>query len=159
MPDNDFKYNSVTLAKYIVAVANEKRLSINITKVQKLLYIAYGIFLAVKESRLTNERPQAWPYGPVFPTTRNKLLRVDLKTITKESDDFSDIKNDEEINSLMDLVFDTFGDWTASQLTEWSHADGTPWQKISDSDGFVWGDVIPDAYIMEYFKGMIDGED
>ena len=44
----EYKYNSVEVAKFIVATANNKHLSINMTKVQKLLYIAYGIFLAVK---------------------------------------------------------------------------------------------------------------
>ena len=83
----EYKYNSVEVAKFIVATANNKHLSINMTKVQKLLYIAYGIFLAVKGYRLTNEHPQAWPYGPVFPTTRNKLLKIDLYSIaTSDSD-------------------------------------------------------------------------
>lgn len=152
----EYKYNSVTVAKFIVAIANNRHLSINMTKVQKLLYIAYGIFLAVKGCRLTNEHPQAWPYGPVFPTTRNKLLKIDLYSITISDSDLSDINADEEIKSLIDLVFRSFGTWSAAQLTNWSHGEGTPWQKIVSGEGFSWGGQIPDEYIKSYFKSIIN---
>lgn len=72
---DNYKYSSVVLAYYIVALMNQRGLEINMTKLQKLLYIAYGTYLAIKNQRLTNEHPQAWPYGPVFPTTRNRLLK------------------------------------------------------------------------------------
>lgn len=150
-----YRYNSVVVAKYIIAIANDKHLSINMTKVQKLLYIAYGIFLAVKEERLTNEHPQAWPYGPVFPTTRNKLLKIDLYSISTSDIDLTTIKNDNDIISLINLVFRSFGSWNAAQLTEWSHSEGTPWQKIVSSEGFRWGHQIPDEYIKSYFSSII----
>lgn len=75
MINDTYKYDSVTVANYIIAFANENKFFINMTKLQKLLYIAYGVYLSVKNERLTNEHPQAWPYGPVFPTTRNRLIK------------------------------------------------------------------------------------
>ena len=148
-------YDSTTMAKYIVATANERGTPINITKTQKLLYIAYGVFLAVKGERLTDEHPKAWPYGPVFPRTRNKLLRQDLYSINFNDKNLIGLKGDEEIKSLVGLVFDSFGEWTASQLTEWSHRDGTPWQRTVSSKAFDWGDTIPDEYIKPYFASII----
>lgn len=150
-----YKYNSIVVAKYIIAIANNKHLSINMTKVQKLLYIAYGIFLAVKGYRLTNEHPEAWPYGPVFPSTRYKLLKTDLYSISTSDSDICSIKEDSEIESLIDLVFRSFGSWSAAQLTEWSHSEGTPWQKTVSSDDFSWGHQIPDEYIKSYFSSII----
>lgn len=156
-----YKYNSILVAKYIVAIANDRKISINMTKVQKLLYIAYGIFLAVDGRRLTNEHPQAWPYGPVFSTTRNKLLKIDFYSIELDDHEFSDINNDENVKSLIDLVFHSFGSWSASQLTEWSHSDGSPWDNIVSTDDFSWGEQIPDESIKSYFNSIIkrgDGE-
>ena len=150
-----YKYNSVQLAKYIVAAANERRISINMTKIQKLLYIAYGIFLAVKSTRLMDEHPQAWPYGPVFPTTRNKLLKVDLFSINFGEEELTELKNDSELQSLIDLVFKSFGNWNALQLTEWSHGDGTPWQQTVSMNNFSWGMRIPDDSIKRYFSSII----
>lgn len=50
--NDEYAYNSVTVATYVVALANSKKLGINMTKIQKLLYIAYGVYLVVKKSRL-----------------------------------------------------------------------------------------------------------
>ncbi len=150
-----YEYSSVKIAKYIVATANANSISINMTKVQKLLYIAYGIFLAVKGYRLTNEHPQAWPYGPVFPTTRNKLLKQDLYSIDFQDSEISALNKDCELKELIKLVFDSFGGWSASQLTEWSHTDGSPWQRTVSAENFTWGAEIPDNYIKPYFSSII----
>ena len=106
---DNYKYSSVVLAYYIVALMNQRGLEINMTKLQKLLYIAYGTYLAIKNQRLTNEHPQAWPYGPVFPTTRNRLLKKDLSLINLSIPELKDIQKDTEIQSLMMLVLNGFG--------------------------------------------------
>lgn len=153
--EDTYKYNSVTVAKYIVAYANENKFGINMTKLQKLLYITYGVYMAVKEARLTNEHPQAWPYGPVFPTTRNKLLKVDFDAIKMESDGLNEIREDGEMQSLVKIVFDTFGTWNGTELSEWSHEPSAPWDKTINMAGFEWGHQIPDEYIIEYFKTLL----
>lgn len=150
-----YRYNSVDVARFIIATANEKRISINITKVQKLLYIAYGLYIAVKDERLTDEHPQAWPYGPVFPTTRSKLLNAEFYSINFEDAELAKMKQDDTLNSLIELVFNHFGNWTASQLTAWSHGDGSPWERTTEQDDFKWGNRIPDAYIQSYFNSII----
>lgn len=149
------KYNSVTMAKFIVGYANNRGFSVNMTKVQKLLYIAYGLCLAVSDTRLVDEHPQAWPYGPVFPTTRNKLLKMDMYSISMEAPEFTEIREDDDTMELMDLVFGTFGKWTASELTGWSHKEGSPWENAVSSAGFKWGDRMNDRDIKAYFKSII----
>lgn len=150
-----YAYSSIDVARCIIAMANEQRLIINITKVQKLLYIAYGVYMAVRQKRLTNELPQAWPYGPVFPATRTKFLHTDLYSITFDAPDMSEIRNDCDLRELISLVFRGFGSWSASQLTSWTHGEGTPWQKTTCHRDFVWGDTIPDEYIFPYFKKLV----
>lgn len=155
MIDENPKYNSVTVASYIVAMANERGLGINMTKLQKLLYIAYGTYLALNNRRLTNEHPQAWPYGPVFPTTRNRLLKKDLSKIRISNPDLDVIKDDKEMIFLINLVLNSFGDKTATTLTVWSHQSGSPWDRVSSQEGFSWGEIIPDEYIQEYFNSIL----
>lgn len=151
------KYNSITVAYYIVATANSRKIGINMTKLQKLLYIAYGTYLAVKDRRLTNEHPQAWPYGPVFPMTRNRLLKKNLSLINLDSPEINEIKDDEEMKSLVLLVLEGFGGKNATTLTVWSHQSGSPWDRASSQEGFAWGGKIPDEYIYEYFKSILIG--
>lgn len=155
MINESYKYDSVTVAYYLVASANERRLSINMTKLQKLLYIAYGTYLAVTGSRLINEHPQAWPYGPVFPTTRNKLLKKDLYSIRSTDERLKEINEDAEMRSLANIVLTSFGNRSASTLSEWSHQSGSPWDRTVNQKGFNWGDRIPDEYIQEYFNTII----
>jgi uncharacterized phage-associated protein len=144
-------YKSTILAKYIAAYLNDKQANVNMTKIQKLTYIAYGVYLSVTGSRLFDEHPQAWPYGPVFPVTRNDLLKTDLNSIRLDSVDLREIRIDKGINSLIALVYNTFGKWSASALSEWSHKDGSPWEKTVSTPGFKWGEIIKDEYIMSYF--------
>lgn len=153
-----FKYRSTDIAIYIIALANDDRIAVNMTKVQKLLYIVYGAYLRIYGERLLDEHPQAWPYGPVFPTTRNKLLKYEFSTITKEEiteEERDHIAKDDKLNHVIDFVFRHFGDWNAGQLSEWSHCNGSPWQQTTNKDGFKWGNVISDELIRDYFNGII----
>lgn len=143
--------NSVTLARYIAAYANTHGFVINMTKLQKLLYITYGVYLAVTGNRLTNEHPQAWPYGPVFPTTRNKLLKKNLEEIQI----FEDASITDEVKSCVKLVFNSFGKYNASFLSAWSHKPNSPWDKTVNQDSFKWGNTISDEYIQPYFKNIL----
>ena len=148
-------YKSTILAKFITAYLNDKRADVNMTKIQKHTYIVYGSFLAIHDERICDERPKAWPYGPVFPTTRNNLLRLDLNAISLSDNDVQEIASDRDVVSLMGIVYNTFGQWPASYLSEWSHKEGSPWERTVYSDGFKWGDVIGDDFIKSYFKKII----
>lgn len=155
MIDETPKYNSVSVACYIAAMVNSRKLGLNMTKLQKLLYIVYGTYLSLYERRLTNEHPQAWPYGPVFPTVRNKLLKKDLLSIRQESYDGQIPEGDKELEQVVNLVLNSFGNKNATTLTLWSHQDGSPWDRIASQDGFTWGEQIPDSYIQEYFNSIL----
>lgn len=155
MFNDTYRYNSVVVAFFIVAWANLHKVSINLTKTQKLLYIAYGANLILGNNRLCNEHPQAWPYGPVFPTTRNKLLKAELCHVTMDDPVLTDVKGDTYLESLMQFVFAGFGNKTAGQLTAWSHSPNSPWDETTHLRGFKWGMEIPDAYIYNYFSSLI----
>ena len=155
MISDTYIYNSVDVAWAIIAYANSNKYYINMTKLQKLLYITYGTYLAVKGERLTDEHPQAWPYGPVFPTTRNKLLSVDFATIRSKDSRLCEINQDNEMQSLLGVVFRAFGKSNAASLSEWSHEIGSPWDKTVKQPDFKWGNRIPDDYIKEYFESII----
>lgn len=145
-------YDSVLAAKYLMALANEKGRVLNTTKVQKLLFIAYGEYLSMNGSRLLNEAPQAWPFGPVFPRTRS---RIDYSVIQQpDAPEFSDIRSNEEVNVLFSHIIDKYASFTASQLSDWSHTEGSPWEKTTKERSFKWGNVIDDNYIKEYFSNV-----
>lgn len=150
MPETVDTYltTSVDMARYIVEYGNRNRVSMNITKAQKLLYIVYGMFLAEKDARLFSEHPQCWPYGPVFPSTRKNLLRE------RSLSDIHDTTSNAELNGLIASVFDKYGAQSATWLSEWSHQKNSPWDKTTQKIGFIWGAQIDDEDIKEYFKQL-----
>ena len=148
-------YKSTILAKYIAAYLNGKRVDMNITKLQKLTYIMYGTYLAATGERLIGEHPQAWPYGPVFPTTRKYLLKHNPYEMFMSDEDLNEISGDVDVALLMEKVFTAFGSWSATQLSDWSHKEGSPWEAAVSTPGFKWGDRIDDDSIRAYFGRFI----
>ncbi|PSR55481.1 hypothetical protein AHMF7605_19200 [Adhaeribacter arboris] len=145
-------YDSVTVANYLLALAYKKGIVLNVTKVQKLLFIAYGYFLAKYNQHLLNEPPRAWPFGPVFPKTRKQ---VDYsKIIGVEDASLQEIAADPIVTDTLSRIIDRYSKFSASQLSDWSHMPGSPWDKTTKEASFTWDYPIPDEYIKEYFSGI-----
>ncbi|MGN0091285.1 MAG: Panacea domain-containing protein [Alloprevotella sp.] len=125
------------------------------TKLQKLEYIVYGTYLSSTCERLTNEHPQAWPYGPVFPSVRNKLLNKDFSEFTMDLPELKQVKEDQFLMYVVKMVFDTFGERTATYLCRWSHRVGSPWEKTVNQACFEWGDTMSDEWIKDYFDTIL----
>lgn len=143
-------YDSTLVAEYLLALGYSKKVVLNVTKVQKLLYMAYGYFLSKHNRILLTEPPKAWPYGPVFPRTRK---HVDYSTILNVEDPkFSEIKEDKEVTEFLNILIDKYSKYTASQLSEWSHSEDGPWDLTRKQEGFKWNTPIPNEYIEKYFK-------
>jgi Uncharacterized phage-associated protein len=144
-------YDSILVAKYMLAIAKDRNISLNVTKVQKLLYILYGYYLANYDNhQIIEEDPKAWPYGPVFPRSQKK---VDYSNILPlDSPDFEDIKRDKKLTEAINYVIDKYSAFSASKLSEWSHQEGGPWYLATKQKGFNWNTPIPNEYIYEYFK-------
>lgn len=147
-------YLSTDVARYLVALANEKKIVMNMTKLQKLLYIVYGAYLGINGERLLDEHPRAWPYGPVFPIARKKFLDVEFLSISK--DEVPDtVQQDTFLHNLIDFVLKNFGPWSAGQLSNWSHEKNAPWDRTREAKNFEFGDVISDQLIYDYFRTII----
>lgn len=145
-------YNSITVARYMLALSSERDIKLNVTQIQKLLYIVYGYFLANYNHRIFDEQPKTWPYGPVFPKTRNK---VDFSTRYKITDDeFIEIKSDKILTDIIISVTGKYSKYSAAQLSEWSHMEGSPWELTTKQQGFNWNQPIPDNLIKNYFEEL-----
>ena len=144
--------SDVVFAKALIAMAKGKSISMNMTKLQKLLYIAYGVMLASGQGRLLKGRAHAWPYGPVFPRIREELLGVNFDRVGENRED-SELPS--EVRSLFEAVLDKFGGFSASSLSNWSHKEESPWWRVISLEQCAWNTVIPDEYIEMYFKENI----
>lgn len=141
-------FDSRDVAAYIAQQCQERGIEYNNTKIQKLLYCAYGIMLAWKGERMCDEYPRLWPYGPVFPKVF-KLIHAG-REIAGHSVIFEQIANDEQ-KLVVKKTLEKYGKFSAGALSAWSHNPSSPWTKAKN-EGAGWNSFIPDAYIAEYFK-------
>lgn len=100
--------DSVDVAKALMAEAGSQGLRLNMTQLQKLLYIVYGTCLVMLgRPPFSTEQPQAWPFGPVFPTTRRKLSDEVKNGSVKACPETVPA----ELRRIVDKVVESFGTW------------------------------------------------
>ena len=142
-------YDSIIAAKYMLALAQSRGKILNATQLQKILFIAYGYMLAKDNELILSEAPKAWPFGPVFPRVQNKVNAYSSYNLN--SPEFNDIKENEIVTSLFNQLIDKYSKYSATQLSDWSHSEGSPWDETTKQAGFKWNMVIPDILIKNYF--------
>lgn len=144
-------FDSLQVMAYIIKECKELGTTYNVTKLQKLMYCCDGVTLATYGKPLSKERPEAWQYGPVFP----KVLRyirangIDAVKGTELEDSAPD-----EIKNLIKGTIVFFGEFTASQLSAWSHKIGSPWYRASNG-GTNLKTPIDDLSIKSYFQSEV----
>jgi len=116
-------------AQYFIARAYEDGLEVDITnmKVQKLLYYAQSLHLALYDQPLFAEEIQAWRYGPVCPPAYRFYSDFEAQQLPfPERKNLSNLSKD--IQSILDEVWENFGGYHAYRLSEMSHLE-FPWRK------------------------------
>lgn len=124
-------------------------------KVQKLLYYAQGVYLAVTNKPLFREEIVAWEHGPVVTEVYEEFKFYGRSAIPfnlndKNSGAIKDIEDDFEVSNILNLVYDNFGGYTAWQLREKTHVPGGPWEQTVKYKGL--GNVIDLTAIKNYFQ-------
>ena len=116
-------------------------------KLIKLCYISYAWYLSLKNKQLFSERPQAWQYGPVFPTLyaefkdfgRNPITKYIIyppmddkwEETRKEAPMLVGTSEDEKYESgLVETIFDFYKHKTGADLSEITHAKGSAWESV-----------------------------
>jgi uncharacterized phage-associated protein len=116
-------------ARYFIARAYEDSVEAEMTnmKVQKLLYYAQSLNLALYDEPLFEEEIQAWRYGPVCPPAYRFYSDFEAKQLPiprKES--LSQLTPEKQ--ELLEEIWGCFGRYHAYQLSDMAHEE-LPWKK------------------------------
>ncbi|MCC5636542.1 DUF4065 domain-containing protein [Nostoc sp. CHAB 5844] len=116
-------------ARYFIMRAYEDGIEAEMTnmKVQKLLYYAQSIHLALYNEPLFDEEIQAWRYGPVCPPAYRFYSEFEAKQLPipgKESLSQLPIEKKE----LLEEIWGYFGGYHAYRLSDMTHGE-FPWKK------------------------------
>ena len=138
-------YDAAAIANYFLSLAEQEGKTLDPMKLQKLVYFAHGWHLALKQEPLIKERIEAWEYGPVIPTlyhqfkvfgngpissramvTRFDAGRIALKTPSIE--EHQDANTTLYAKSLLNRIWEVYGNLSAIQLSNMTHEPGSPWE-------------------------------
>lgn len=152
-----FKNNSEQKEKIAVNDDYEVYEGITHLKLQKLLYNAQGVNLAINNEPLFEEPLEAWEHGPVVREVydtfcifgRNQII----VPVTEETNEIiRKIESDSKIKNILELVYENFSIYTAWQLREMSHTKNGPWDRTQKNE------IINLELIKEYFKKEVVSE-
>lgn len=147
----DKRIDSVLMAKYLIHKAQEKDITdMSIVKLQKLLYALDGVLLA-NNINIIDEHCHTWKYGPVYPKVFNNINNDDFnKDYSKEISIIKNNKFSKEIDFAVDKILNTFGKYSSSVLSAWSHEKGSPW--LETKERFGENTIIPKDLLKNYFS-------
>ena len=122
----------------------------------KLTYLCHGWMLGLYRSPLSAQPVEAWRYGPVIPDVYHGLKRYGNEPVNVLQD-FPGSNFDELEDDLIEQVFDVYLDFTGIQLSQITHARGTPWHQTWHRTGR--NSIIPDPLIEKHFAGIADSSE
>lgn len=114
------------VARYFLGTVDEES-GDNITnlKLQKLLYYAQGLHVAMNGEVLFDDPIEAWDLGPVVPNVYHKTKTNKADPIARP-EDFDRDQYAPEIREFLDAIMSAYGQYAASKLSEMTHREA-PW--------------------------------
>lgn len=121
--------NSLNMARYFIVKAYQDGIEAEMTnmKVQKLLYYAQSLYLALYDQPLFEEEIQDWRYGPVCPPAYQYYSEFEANQLPiPDAEIILEIPDDQK--SVLEEVWDYFGGYHAYRLSGMTHLE-FPWKK------------------------------
>lgn len=125
------KYSALDVAKWFILhnkvyVDEGSADLLSNLKIQKLLYYAQGVFLAITNRPLFTEDIVAWQYGPVVEEVYHTYKGFGSAGITLDIYEIPEISKKDQ--ALLKEVYDVFGQYSAIGLMKMTHSE-TPWKE------------------------------
>lgn len=137
-------YNASDIADYFLWKAQEENQELlSNMKLQKLVYYAQGLHLAVFEKPLFEDKINAWTYGPVVESLYHAYKVYGASGIPANPN-FDPESIDADTREFLDDVFNAFGQFSAIRLMEITHADQC-WIDAQPSDTQPGDEISFDA--------------
>jgi len=143
----------IDVANYILEISREESEDgeyelISHMKLQKLIYYCQGYFLALYGKPLFPEPIEAWKHGPVCPKLYHILKDYGALPITASIDP-ERIMLDKNERYLIEMVYDSYGQYSASRLRKITHEEA-PWKN-------AWiNTAIPQETMLKFFESRLE---
>jgi uncharacterized phage-associated protein len=145
-------HDAVSIANIFVDMSIKEGNPLTNMKLQKLVYIANGVSLAINDAPLIIEHIEVWPYGPVIPSVYHiyKAFGNSTIKIVYPLGDIPDLEASAK-KSVLD-AWEIGSKISATRLSNWTHNADSPWTKAKAENK----NYIPDEYMRDYFRGFLN---
>lgn len=141
-------YDARQIANWFIERAQRDGRSLSIMSLLKLIYIAHGWHLELRDAPLFTNRIEAWQYGPVIPEVYKDFRRqgIDIRKTLKTAPAGSLAQEDVD---LLEQIYTIYGKLPPFQLSELTHLPGGPWDIATKAGGSYAH--IPDELIRQHY--------
>ena len=148
----------IAIANYFINKSLFEGVDLSPMKILKLVYLAHGWNLGLKDKPLLSEAVQAWKYGPVVRSVYESFkkykdgqidsLSLDIQTGTYP------IPNDIPTKELLDKVWSVYKDYSGLELSTLTHEKDSPWDIVWNKEGGrnKMSAIIRNDLIANYYK-------
>ncbi len=153
-------YTASHIANYFIENQDSDMSNI---KLNKLVYIAYGVALASYNRELFHEGILAWRLGPVIPSVYHEFKKYGygrvkdysyfLEPMTEKKVKLQIDDQDDQVKQVLEVVNRVYGGMSIGELINKTHNKDTPWSKVYKDN--VYEIEIEQNEIKEYYKKFI----
>lgn len=150
-------YSPSLVANAFLMKAGQSGVQITHMKLQKLVFFLHAWALALHGGTPLAERPEAWPYGPVFDSLYHELkgfgsgpinqYLLQMDPNTGERKPMIPQYEDNVFWVLLGQVWERYKDLSAMQLSTLTHEPGGPWDIArKENHGWLKDDIVRNYY-------------
>lgn len=122
-------------------------------KLQKLVFLAHGITLALLNEPLTYHNVHAWQWGPVFPQLYKRFSAYGSSLVENPAACEDAVIEESEENEVISSIWNHFGQLSGPQLSALTHEPGSPWDVTWRMDQYS---IIPNDLIRDFYQKQFD---
>lgn len=163
-------YDVRAIANWFLDKAQKSGEELTAMKLQKLAYVSHGWYLAFTGGPLVHDAVEAWRWGPVFRSLYREFREFGSQPIKQRATAFDgssleervitidDYGDSREMNRFLEAIWETYGDYSAVQLSAITHQEGTPWRQMYERMGnrILPYTVIPNEMIAEHYQKLLN---
>jgi uncharacterized phage-associated protein len=164
-------FSAKAVANYFLGRAKSEGQSLDPMQIQKLVYYGQGWHLALRDKSLIRETIEAWPYGPVIESLFHEFKRWGSGAIRELAmrdeggifgrqyaslDQEATFDEDlEAANSILDRVWQVYGNYSGIQLSDLTHKPNSPWATARAASRGARNIPISNESMKTYFKARV----
>lgn len=155
MEKKEYKDNIVTDAYYLINLFHGNDKKVTQLHIQKLMFLfeAYYMNKYNVDELYKDLTYKAWAFGPVATPLYKRFKEFgDRDIIITEEEKENGNSINEQKRETMDELYNTFKELNATQLVNFTHAEGSPWKTVWNNSPY---ESISKKSIKEWFSKYV----